>query len=88
MTPPEHPIPPLTRKLQRLASPAGRLWLYGIGVATLPILVAYGLLTPEQAPLWAALLLAALAIAPPAVAAGALGKQLATGQLEAEADER
>lgn len=37
-----------------------RTYVYGIAVAVLPILVAYGLLTADQAPLWLALAAAVL----------------------------
>jgi hypothetical protein len=42
--------------------------LYGVAAATLPILVAYGLLDDEAAPLWLALIGAVLAAIPPVVA--------------------
>lgn len=34
----------------------GRIWLYGIGLAVLPITVAIGLITEEVAVLWGTLL--------------------------------
>lgn len=41
-----------------------RTYVYGIAVAVLPILVAYGLLSADQAPLWLALVAALLAVGP------------------------
>ena len=41
-------------------SAAQRTWLYTVAVALMPILVAYGLLTADTAPLWLALIGAAL----------------------------
>lgn len=45
-----------------------RTYIYAVAVAVMPILVAYGLLSAEQAPLWLALAAALLAIAPPVLA--------------------
>ena len=36
-------------------TPAVRKWIYGIALAVLPLLIAYGVLSAEQAPLWIAL---------------------------------
>lgn len=41
--------------MNRLTSPAARTYLYGIALAVLPLLVYYGLVSDEDAPLWAAL---------------------------------
>lgn len=41
-----------------------RTYIYAIAVAVMPILVAYGLLSAEQAPLWLALAAAILAAGP------------------------
>ena len=41
-----------------------RTWLYGVATAIIPILVAYGLITTEHAPLWLALVAAVLAAVP------------------------
>lgn len=46
----------------RAAEPV-RLYLYGVGLAVLLLLVGYGLVSAEQAPLWSGLLLA-VALAP------------------------
>ena len=41
-------------------TPAQRRWVYTIALAVLPLLIAYGVLAEEQAPLWAALVGAVL----------------------------
>lgn len=41
-------------------SPKFRQWLYGIVLAAVPILVIYGVVTQEDAALWAALIAAIL----------------------------
>lgn len=46
-----------------------RTYIYGLAIAVMPLLVAYGLLSAEQAPLWLALAAALLAVVPPALAA-------------------
>lgn len=38
-----------------LADPIVRKWLYGIVTALIPLLVIYGYMTEEAAPLWGAL---------------------------------
>lgn len=35
-------------------TPAVRRWIYGVATAVLPVLVAYGVLDGERAPLWVA----------------------------------
>jgi hypothetical protein len=42
--------------LNKLMSREGRKWLYGIALTVVPLLVAYGVVTEEAAPLWIALL--------------------------------
>lgn len=37
-----------------ITSRAGRLWLYGVGVAVAALLVGYGIVTVEQGGLWLA----------------------------------
>lgn len=37
-------------------SPAARRWVYGVAVAVVPLLIAYGILQEEHAPLWVALI--------------------------------
>ena len=49
-------------------SAAQRTYLYAVAVAAMPILVAYGLLTADTAPLWLALVGAVLSAVPPVVA--------------------
>jgi hypothetical protein len=46
-----------------------RKWLYGVALAGVPLLVAYGVVSEDAAPLWVAMIGAALA---PAVALGHL----------------
>lgn len=41
-------------------SPTVRRYVYGVAVAALPLLIAYGVLTEEHAPLWVAALGAVL----------------------------
>lgn len=41
---------------KRALSLRGRRWIYGISLAVLPILTAYGLITEDTAVLWATLL--------------------------------
>ena len=41
-------------------TPAVRKWLYGIAVVVMPLLIAYGVLSAEEAPLWIALVGAVL----------------------------
>lgn len=43
-------------------SPTQRRWLYGLCLAALPLLIAYGLVDPKVAPLWAAFVVALLNI--------------------------
>lgn len=38
-----------------MPSPAVRLWIYGVITAGVPLLIAYGVLSQEVAPLWIAL---------------------------------
>lgn len=45
-----------------------RTYIYGVAIAAMPILVAYGLLSADQAPQWLALAAALLAVVPPALA--------------------
>lgn len=45
-----------------------RLWLYGVGLAVVPLLVFYGLVSKDAAPLWLAVLAAVLVAPPNAVA--------------------
>lgn len=47
-----------------------RKWLYGVTIAVLAILAAYGLLEDAQVPLWATLAAVVLGVGSPAVALG------------------
>ena len=42
--------------IDKLLSREGRKWLYGIALTVVPLLVAYGVLTEDAAPLWIALI--------------------------------
>ena len=42
--------------IERLTSREGRKWLYGISLAGVPLLVAYGVISKDVAPLWIAFL--------------------------------
>lgn len=52
-----------------------RRWVYGIVIAALPILAAYGVLGPEQAPMWVALAAAVLGVSSSALAAQNVGAE-------------
>ena len=54
--------------LDKILSPEGRKWLYGITIAVIAVLTGYDLITPDKAPLWLALAAALLGIVAPAVA--------------------
>lgn len=51
-----------------------RRWVYGIVIAALPILAAYGVLGPDEAPMWVALAAAALGVGSSSVAAAHVGE--------------
>lgn len=40
----------------QLFTPEVRKWIYGVSLAVLPLLIAFGAISEEQAPLWVALL--------------------------------
>lgn len=45
----------------RLAdNPVARKWVYGIALAVMPLLVAYGIISEQTAPLWVSLVSAVL----------------------------
>ena len=46
--------------MTRYLTPAVRKWIYGLALALLPLLIGYGVLSAEDAPLWAALIGAVL----------------------------
>lgn len=50
-----------------------RRWVYGIVIAALPVLAAYGILGPEHAPMWVALAAAVLGVSSSALAAQNVG---------------
>ena len=52
-----------------------RLWLYGVIIAAIALLSGYGLLGPDEVPLWTALVVALLGIGGPAVAAANVGRE-------------
>lgn len=47
--------------IDRLMSRNGRKWLYGVVLAAVPLLVAYGVIEESMAPLWIAAVAAVLA---------------------------
>jgi hypothetical protein len=47
--------------VDRLFSREGRKWIYGVCLAVVPILVLYGVIDSEAAPLWIALIAAVVA---------------------------
>jgi hypothetical protein len=49
-----------TMDITKLLNANGRTWLYGVTAAVLALLVGYGLLTQDQAALWAGLVAAIL----------------------------
>lgn len=44
----------------RALTPSVRRWLYGVALAVVPILVAYGIVDGDRAPLWVALVSAVI----------------------------
>lgn len=46
--------------MNRYLTPVVRRWTYGVCLASFPVLVHYGLVEPEAAPLWGAFALALL----------------------------
>ena len=52
-----------------------RRWAYGIVIAALPLLAAYGILGPDQAPMWVALAAAALGVSSSSLAAANVGAE-------------
>lgn len=55
MTTPKHAADPATPRLVEWLTPTVRRWLYGVALAVVPLLVAYGAIEDAQAPLWIAL---------------------------------
>jgi len=49
-------------KARFIPSPKIRRWLYGVGLASAPVLVAYGIIEVETIPLWIPLLGALLGV--------------------------
>ncbi|MSS45920.1 hypothetical protein FYJ43_07690 [Cutibacterium sp. WCA-380-WT-3A] len=47
-------------KIDSILSLTGRRWLYGVATAAIPLLIAVGAISDEQAPLWVALIGAVL----------------------------
>ena len=50
-----------------------RRWVYGIVIAALPVLAAYGILGPDHAPMWVALAAAVLGVSSSSLAAANVG---------------
>lgn len=55
MTTPKHAADQPTPRILEWLTPQVRRWTYGIITAAVPLLVVYGVLEAETAPLWAAL---------------------------------
>lgn len=51
-----------------IMSREGRKWLYSVAVAVVPLLVLYGAISQESAPLWLAVIAAFLGAASPVMA--------------------
>lgn len=58
--------------MKTLLNRRNRKWLYVVAVAVIPLLVAYGLVSKEAAPLWLDLIAALFLMAAPATALGHL----------------
>ena len=56
--------------IERLTTPKGRQWLYGIAVVALALLGAYKIIDPAHAPLWLDLAANILGIGVPTAATG------------------
>lgn len=54
--------------LEKIMSPKGRKYLYGVTIAVILVLTGYDIITADKAPLWLALAAAVLGIVAPAVA--------------------
>lgn len=55
MSAPRHAADAPTPRILDWLTPSVRRWIYGIALALLPILTAYGVLQEAHAPLWASL---------------------------------
>lgn len=53
--PPKHAIDAPTPRYAQWLTPSVRRWLYGVLVALIPLLIAYGVVEETTAPLWVAL---------------------------------
>lgn len=69
--------------LKWLISRDGRKWIYGVCLAAVPLLVAYGVLEKDDAPLWIALIGAVVA---PALALANLTPDQQQGDIEIPED--
>ena len=52
-----------------------RKWVYGIVIAALPVLAAYGILGTDDAPMWVALAAAVLGVSSSTLAAANVGTE-------------
>ena len=50
--------------MNKYLTPTRRRWLYGVCIAALPVLIYFGLVEPEAAPLWLAFVVAILNVQP------------------------
>lgn len=74
------------RILDWIVSREGRKWLYGVAVAIVPLLVLYGAISPEAAPIWLSIAGAVLAIGAPVMALSHMTPPAGRGSLEVPED--
>ena len=67
--------------MTKYLTPAVRKWIYGVALALLPLLIGFGIVKAEDAPLWAALIGAILV---PALAVTHTDTATASGMPAAE----
>lgn len=56
--------------LAAVLSARGRAWIYRVALASVPLLVAYDVISADKAPTWLGVIAAAFGVAGPAVALG------------------
>lgn len=69
-------------------TPAVRRWIYGLCLAALPLLIHFGLVEPEAAPLWLAFVVALLNVNDQTAPRPILGKAFVSQFSKAAEDER
>lgn len=68
--------------LQQLTTPKARQYFYAVSSALLAVLVGYGIIAPDQVPLWLGFLAALFAISATSTAAVVVAEQRKDGTLE------